>query len=206
LCCGDIHAGTLEEIMAKRDMKRVLGIMGSPRRGGNTDMMVDHALMGARDAGAAVEKVMLGGLTIAPCEACYACDATGECMKDDDMAALCEKMDASGVWVIGTPVYWWGPTAQMKAFMDRWFAKASNRDKRDILSGRRVVLVVPMGDGDPETARHVVGMFRDALAYVNSELFEVVLAPGAYDMGDVKKNPGVLEKARLAGERAVAGE
>jgi multimeric flavodoxin WrbA len=192
--------------MAKRDMKKVLGIMGSPRRGGNTDIMMDHVLKGARNAGAVVEKVMLGDLDIQPCRACYACDATGECMQDDDMAALCEKMDTSGVWVIGTPVYWWGPSAQMKAFMDRWFAKASNRDERDILSGRRVVLVVPMGDGDPRTARHVVGMFEDALAYVKSELFEVVLAPGAYDMGDVRKHPEVLDEARVAGERAVAGE
>lgn len=192
--------------MAKRDMTRALGIMGSPRRGGNTDIMVNQVLKGARHAGAEVEKVLLNDLTIKPCQACYACDATGLCIHEDDMKGLCEKMDASGIWVLGTPVYWWGPSAQMKAFMDRWFAKAANRDDRDILSGRRVVLVVPLGDPDPETARHVVGMFEDALAYVKSEVFETVLAPGAYDMGDVKNMPEVLEGARGAGERAVSGK
>jgi multimeric flavodoxin WrbA len=190
--------------MAKRDLKRVLGIVGSPRRGGNTDIMVDHILRGAGDAGAAVEKVLLSDLSIAPCEACYTCETTGRCVHEDDMESLFEKMDACGVWVLGTPVYWWGPSAQMKAFVDRWFARAPKRNGGGILSGRRVVLAVPYGDTDPETARHVVGMFKDALEYVKSELFECVLAPGAYAAGDVKTYGDVLERARRAGERAVS--
>ena len=120
-------------------------------------------------------------------------------------AQLFERLHACGVWVLGTPVYWWGPSAQMKAFMDRWFAKVASRDERDILSGHSVVLAVPLGDTDPATARHVVGMFEDALAYLNSRVVESVLATGAYDAGDVKSMPDVLEKARRAGERAVAG-
>lgn len=192
--------------MAKRDYKRVLGIVGSPRRGGNTDILVDHILRGSADAGARVEKVHLSDLSIAPCQACYSCETTGRCMHEDDMENLFEKMDACGVWVLGTPVYWWGPSAQMKAFVDRWFAKSANRDDRDILSGRRVVLAVPLGDTDPKTARHVVGMFKDALEYVNSKVFECVLAPGAYDAGDVEKQDDMLEKARHAGERAVTAK
>lgn len=192
--------------MAKRDYKRVLGIVGSPRRGGNTDILVDHILRGSVGAGARVEKVHLSDLSIAPCQACYSCETTGRCMHEDDMENLFEKMDASGVWVLGTPVYWWGPSAQIKAFVDRWFAKSANRDDRDILSGRRVVLAVPLGDTDPKTARHVVGMFEDALEYVNSEVFECVLATGAYDAGDVEKQDDVLEKARHAGERAVTAK
>jgi multimeric flavodoxin WrbA len=192
--------------MANKDPKRVLGVVGSPRKGGNTDILVDSVLAGARAAGARVEKVMLSDLSIAPCQACYTCETTGRCMHDDDMETLFEKMHASGVWVLGTPVYWWGPSAQMKAFVDRWFARSRSRDKRDILSGHRVVLAVPLGDTDPATARHVVGMFEDALDYVNSEVVASVLAPGAYDMGDVEKMPEVLERARLAGERAVSGK
>jgi multimeric flavodoxin WrbA len=192
--------------MAKRDFKRVLGIVGSPRRRGNTDTIVDHILKGAGEAGARIEKVFLRDLSIAPCEACYSCETTGRCMHGDDMEGLFDKMDACGVWVLGTPVYWWGPTAQMKAFVDRWFAKSESRDDRDILSGRRVVLAVPLGDTDAKTARHVVGMFKDALEYVKSDLFECVLATGAYDVGDVEKQDDVLEKARRAGERAVSAK
>jgi len=192
--------------MAADKPTRVLGIVGSPRRGGNTDIMVDHILAGARDAGAKVEKVMLADLKIAPCEACYECDTGGICVQDDDMKRVFERMAASPVWVLGTPVYWWGPSAQMKAFVDRWFSKAPNRDDSGILVGKKVVLAIPLGDTDPATARHVVGMFEDALEYLNSEVVELVLAPGAYAIGDVKKQPELLKRARAAGERAVLGK
>ncbi len=184
--------------------KHVLAIMGSPRKGGNTDIMVDEILEGAKEAGATVEKVLIGDLTIAPCQACAACRTTGECIQDDDMKGLMEKLKDNQVWVIGTPVYWWGPTAQLKALVDRWYAKADAEGTKEYFEGHRVVLAVPLGDANPQTARHVVGMFEDSLAYVKSELFASVLAPGAYDMGDVRKMDDVLKKARKVGRDAVS--
>jgi multimeric flavodoxin WrbA len=183
--------------------KRVLAIVGSPRKGGNTDILVDEILAGAREAGAEVEKIMLADLNIGSCRACYACRPGGECALKDDMAGLFEKMKASQVWVLGTPVYWWGPSAQLKAFVDRWFAKASEPHEASLFEGRRVVLAVPLGDTDPATGRHVVGMFTDALDYVKAELFASLLAPGAYDSGDVRKYPDLLKQARKTGRDAV---
>ena len=188
----------------KHDGTRVLGIVGSPRQGGNTDILVDEILEGAREAGAQTDKVMLAELAVAPCQACYACRATGECVIKDDMGGLVEKMKASRVWVIGTPVYWWGPTAQLKAFVDRWFAMAGGGESSEVFGGRRVILAVPMGDTDAATGRHVVGMFTDALEYVKACLFASVLAPGAYEPGDVRQNQEVLKRARQAGHDAVA--
>lgn len=182
---------------------RVLGIVGSPREGGNTDILVDEILEGAREAGADTEKVMLGDLAIAPCQACYACRETGECVQADDMPDLFEKMKACEVWVLGTPVYWWGPSAQLKAFVDRWFSKASDSEVKTTFEGRRVILAVPMGDTDPATGRHVVGMFTDALEYVKATLVASILAPGAYEPGDVRANSKVMEEARRAGAEAV---
>jgi NAD(P)H-dependent FMN reductase len=187
------HAGT-----------RVLGIVGSPRRGGNTDILVDEILKGAREAGAETDKVLLAELDVAPCQACYACRSTGECVIRDDMCSLAEKMKASRVWVIGTPVYWWGPSAQMKTFVDRWFALAGGAGHPEMFEGRRVILAVPMGDTDAGTGRHVVGMFTDALEYVKASLVASLLAPGAYEPGDVRKNQEILKRARQAGHDAVA--
>jgi multimeric flavodoxin WrbA len=65
--------------------KQVLGVVGSPRRGGNTEILVDEALAGAEEAGALVEKVLLGELDIAPCRACNACQKTGQCVQRDDV-------------------------------------------------------------------------------------------------------------------------
>jgi multimeric flavodoxin WrbA len=184
--------------------KHVIGFVGSPRKGGNTDILVDEILKGARAAGATVEKVMLEGLSINPCKACYRCRPGGQCVQKDDMSGLYEKMQAADVWVLGTPVYWWGPSAQLKAFVDRWFAKAGSKEEQErTLANRRIVLAVPMGDTNPATGRHVVGMFTDATNHMGAELFEAVLAPGAYDAGEVRSNQEVMEQAYRAGKEAV---
>ena len=191
--------------MAKEGRKRVLGIVGSPRQGGNTDILVDEILEGARDAGAHAEKVWLSDMAIGPCQACFSCrqgDRCG-CVQTDDMEEILEKMRSSDVWVLGTPVYWWGPSAQMKAFVDRWFSVATDPERKTMFEGRKVILAIPMGDSDPATGRHVVGMFTDALKYVKADLVASVLAPGAYDPGEVRNYPEVLERARSAGRNAV---
>lgn len=184
--------------------KRVLGIVGSPRRGGNTEILVDEVLRGAREAGAATEKVILSNLDIAPCDACDACVDSGTCVIADDMEELLEKMARSEVWVLGTPVYWWGPSAQFKTFVDRWYAKAHREEDKAMFKGRRVILVVPFGDSEPKTAQHVVGMMTDALDYIEAEFFATVLAPGVNDPGEVRQHPEVLAAAYRAGKEAVS--
>jgi multimeric flavodoxin WrbA len=178
---------------------RVLGIVGSPRRRGNTEILVEEVLRGAEEAGAQVEKIILSELDIAPCRACDDCLLMGECTQDDDMALVLAKMEASEVWVLGTPVYWWGPTAQFKAFLDRWYG--AERVVR--FEGRRAILVIPLGDSNARTARHTIGMLTDALAYTRVELCDTVLAPGALDLGDASRDADALGAARRAGREAV---
>jgi multimeric flavodoxin WrbA len=78
--------------MKGRAPLRALGIVGSPRKGGNTDILTDEALRGASEAGALTEKVYLVDLDIAPCDGCETCLTSGACVHDDDIDALLEKM------------------------------------------------------------------------------------------------------------------
>ena len=172
--------------------KRVLGIVGSPRRGGNTETLVDEVLAGAQAAGALTDKVILNELAISPCQACRACQKNGACAQRDDMPALLEQMARSRVWVLGTPIYWWGPTAQFKAFLDRWYGV-----QREMFAGRRVVLAIPLG-GSEWYARHTVGMLTDIIPYLGMQHVATVLAPGG-----VKSRTDVLAAARRAGQKAV---
>ncbi|MBE9506984.1 MAG: flavodoxin family protein, partial [Chloroflexi bacterium] len=149
------------------------------------------------EAGAMTEKVILSELDIAPCQACDACKKAGKCVQQDDMPALLEKMQRSPVWVLGTPVYWWGPTAQFKTFLDRWYGA-----KQVEFEGRRVILAIPLG-GSAGFARHTVGMLTDVLDYLRTELVATVLAPGAYDPGAVRGHADVLAAARRAGREAI---
>lgn len=182
----------------------VLGIVGSPRRQGNTEVLVDEVLQGAAEAGARVEKVLLTRLTIAPCTACDACQETGECVLQDDMAGLLDKMRRAQVWVLGTPVYWWGPSAQFKTFLDRWYSKIFSPADREIFRDKAVVLAISLGDTDVGVARHTVGMLTDALAYSRARIAATVLAPGMNDRGEVRSHAGILAAARQAGRDALA--
>jgi multimeric flavodoxin WrbA len=184
---------------------RVLGVFGSPRHDGNSATLLGGVLAGAKEKGAVVERVVLADRAIAPCRACDACLTTGACVQRDDMQELVSNMVASEVWVLATPVCWWGPSAQMKAFVDRWYGPWHDPRTRAAFAGKRAVLVVTLGDTDPKTARHVVGMFDDALAYLGATLTASVVAPGVSAPTDAANRSDLLATARAAGREAVAG-
>ena len=160
----------------------MLGVVGSPRRDGNTHVLVSEVLAGARAAGAAAESVFLADLTIGECDGCHACWRGAECSKADDMNALYPRLADSDVIVLGTPVYWYAPTALMKGFLDRlvYFNCPENRPK---IRGKRAVLAVPFEEADPQAAALLVAIFEKSLAYLEMELTDTHLALAAREIG-----------------------
>lgn len=130
---------------------KIIGIVCSPRKGGNTEILISRALEGAREAGAEeTAMILLADKHINPCDACGACLKTGECHQKDDMRDIYVKLlDADGI-IIGTPVYFWGVSAQAKALMDRTYCLAFAR--RAILSGNK-----PASESRMEGLRNKVG-------------------------------------------------
>jgi len=101
---------------------KVLGIVCSPRKGGNTEILVQEALAGARDSGAKTELLTVRDKNIKPCDGCLACEKTGVCHIKDDMQPIYEKMlNADGI-ILGTPVYFWSMSGQAKVLIDRTIA------------------------------------------------------------------------------------
>jgi multimeric flavodoxin WrbA len=100
-------------------MVKIIGIVGSPRNGGNTENLVKEALNAAEKVGVETELISLTGAEIEPCIACDICKATGECAIYDDMPTILSKMvDSQGI-ILGSPVYFGNVTAQLKMLMDR---------------------------------------------------------------------------------------
>ncbi len=93
--------------------------MGSPRRGGNTDLLLDAFLQGVGEGGGEFIKIMIGDLSISPCQGCLACEETGECIIKDDMRPIYAKLLAADKIVIAAPNYFYGLPAQCKALIDR---------------------------------------------------------------------------------------
>jgi len=106
---------------------------------------------------------------------------------------------------LGTPVYWWGPSAQFKTFVDRWYQVAPQEQRDATFKGRRIVAVVALGDTDVATARHTIGMLTDALAYLEAEFFATVVASGVNGLCEVRGHADVLAEARRVGRAAISG-
>ena len=101
--------------------KKILLVMGSPRKEGNSATLAKQVAAGAKATGAAVESFYLHAMNIQPCTACDACrEETGkECVIDDDMQILYPKLRQADAVVIASPIYWFTVSAQTKLFMDR---------------------------------------------------------------------------------------
>ncbi|MEM2942634.1 MAG: flavodoxin family protein [Candidatus Bathyarchaeia archaeon] len=178
---------------------RVLGVVGSPRRGGNTEILVDEVLRAARDAGADVEKILLNELEIKPCRAECSdyCKRKGYCKIDDDMLPLYDKLFESDALVLGTPVYWYGPSAQLKAFIDRWYA-FSHPKHIHRMKGKRVVLIAPLEETDTSAAKPLVDMIRKSLDYLEARFHSRMLV-SAGEKGSVRANRKAMNRAYRIG-------
>ena len=114
-------------------MKKVLILSGSPRKGGNSDVLCDQFLKGAVDAGNQVEKIRVAEKAIHPCLGCYYCkEHRGECVYKDGMSEILQKIIDCDVLVLSSPVYFYSACAQLKAVIDRCVARWTEIANKDL--------------------------------------------------------------------------
>lgn len=101
---------------------KVLGLVCSPRKEGNTEILISHALASAREAGAETEMLHVADLDIAPCDACDGCRSDAVCVVQDDMQIVYDKLYAAEGLIFGTPVYFLNVSAQAKTIIDRTYS------------------------------------------------------------------------------------
>lgn len=114
-------------------MKKVLILSGSPRKGGNSDILCDEFARGAKEAGNAVEKIRVCEKKISPCLGCYFCKKHGgRCALNDDMTEILQKIIDCDVLVLSSPVYFYSICAQLKAVIDRTVARWTEIANKDL--------------------------------------------------------------------------
>jgi multimeric flavodoxin WrbA len=189
---------------------KVLGIMGSPRRQSNTDILLDKALEGAREAGAEVEKVLVSKLRISPCLEIYACRKDGDCAIKDDMQLLYKKLLEADHVILASPMFFYGVTSQAKAVIDRcqalWvrrhvlgMGKEDKRERRGLFISVGATRGAKLFDGAVLTVKY----FFDAIGVKYSG---DLLVRGIDDKGQIKEHPAVLEDAFRLGQELVRGK
>ena len=174
---------------------KVLGLVGSPRKSGNTDLLVSAILYGAGASNHEIEKLFLYDVDISPCVDCRGCKKGAfQCVLKDGMKLLYSKLEEADVIVFGTPLYWYGPTGKMKLMVDRLRPYIASKK----LKGKKAVLVVPSEEG-ADACNLVVGMFELSFKYLEMDLVGKILAK-ASEKGEVREQPKVLDEAFKLGK------
>jgi NAD(P)H-dependent FMN reductase len=190
----------------------VLGICASPRKDGNSDLLLRQALAGAESAGATTEFISLHGLAIGPCVACQACFKTGKCRFDDDFQPIYDKLVVVDRLILATPVQFMTVSSEGKALIDRC----------QCLWARKYVLHEPLFPGDAPDRRAMLiavagssltGMFPcmglvmkywiDALEFSYAlNLF----VNRADERGAVRERPSAMDAAWRLGAELITGK
>ncbi len=188
---------------------KVLGIYGSPRKGGNTDLLLDRILEGSREAGAEVESLYVRRLKINGCLECGSCDETGECAIRDDMDAVYPLLQEADVIFLASPNFFYNVTAQVKLLIDRSQAMWSKRllektpkQRRSYDGGHGYLICIGATKGKnlfvgvELTAKY----FFDALdmSYEGGLLIDRV-----EDKGAILKHPDAMDRGFELGKSAV---
>ncbi len=188
---------------------KVLGILGSPRRGGNSEILLRAFLEGAADGGAEVEEIRLRELKLSPCLEIYHCFKDGTCPIKDDMRELYAKLLAAVVVALASPIFFYNVSAQAKVMIDRTQALWARRYvlKQDFPGGGRQGVLLAVGATRGKLlfvgARLTAKYFFDAL---NVRYAAEILVRGADEKGAIESQPETLERSRDLGRRLARGE
>jgi multimeric flavodoxin WrbA len=179
---------------------RLLAIAGSPRRGGNSDALLDACAEGARAAGADVDLLVVAAAGIGPCTGCNGCSAQGECIVLDGMQAIYPRIDAADAIVVATPVYFATVPAVLKALYDRCQRYWARRYllHRPIERRRPGGLLVVGGGGDPYGDGCAVTTTRSVFAVLGVD-YAAELAVQADVRGDALAQPDAIRRAAQIG-------
>jgi multimeric flavodoxin WrbA len=188
---------------------KVLGISGSPRKGGNTDMVLEKALEGARAAGADTEKIVLEDLDISPCrvEEYEKVNEQGFSVVDDDIHIIFRKIQEADAVILASPVFFGSISAQMKIMIDRfqcvWLAKYMLKKDLfpDKIPGAFLCVAATSREDFFENSRSIV---RHFCATANIEYKDEIFFPGVDKKATVTEHPEFMEKAYKLGERLAA--
>jgi len=187
---------------------KVLAMLGSPRKGGNSDILLKNAIIGAESAGATVESIWLRGLKITPCIECGACSKTGHCVLKDDMTGIYAKIEEADRLIIASPVFFYNVSAFAKAAIDRFqpfWARKYVLKQKDESGKKRYGAFISAGatrgkrlfEGSVMTVKYC---FSDS----GFKYFGHALVGGIEHPADLEKHPEHLEAAQEMGRLLVS--
>ncbi len=182
---------------------KVLGIMGSPRVKGNTDLLLEEALKGAQSQQAEVEKLVVDKMKITPCREYYGCLKDGNCVIRDDMDIIYPKLlEADGI-IVASPIFFYGVTAQLKALIDRCQALWARRYVLKTIpeSGKKGAFIAVGATKGKQLFEGSILTIKYFFQAFGVEYSDELLARGVDKRGEIKEHPDMLKEAFELGKR-----
>ncbi|HEY4277205.1 MAG TPA: flavodoxin family protein [Conexibacter sp.] len=182
------------------------GVIGSPRADGNTAAAVDDLLAGMTEHGWTTASAVVQPQQIGPVGDCAACVRRGACTIEDGFGTLMEQVFAADTIVLGTPLYWYGASAQLKALLDRWSCLLDLDEQafRARMRGKRTVLLVAQGERGFYEAAPCLQQLEWTARYLEIEVAGRVVVVG-HARDDYRRDTAQRERVRAAGSAVAAG-
>lgn len=173
--------------------KNILVLVGSPRKGGNTDIPANAFIEGALEAGHEAEKITLQNHNINGCLGCDYCMRNhGECIQKDDMQMIYDKLNKADVVVLATPLYFFGFSSQIKKVIDRFYALLSGS-----LPDKQSILLAAYGSQDRHEIDVLIAQYEMTASALNWRNLGVIPAKGVLKKGDISNHPSISEANKL---------
>jgi NAD(P)H-dependent FMN reductase len=190
---AQILRNTGEEIYMS---KNIVILSGSPRRGGNTDLLAEAFIKGAEHAGKTRTLFRAADMKIGGCIGCCYCHAhDAACVQKDDMALVIEAMKSAYGIVYASPIYYAGFTSQLKAALDRTFALL-----KSVRPWTKSALLLTCGNPGASMAEPTIALYKKILGFDGSKDCGVVVATGLHEPGEIKGRPELAQAEELGGE------
>lgn len=179
-------------------MSKVVVITGSPRVGGNSDLLAEAFITAALEKGHTVERFDAGRMSIQGCHACNTCYKTGKpCTFDDDYNQIALAVLEADVVVFAMPTYWFSVPSNIKAVLDRLYCFLPSGKMQEV-SGKKAALIACCADAGLEIMEAIKITFEKSFVLMSWELIGEVLVDGVMNPGDVKHTDGLSRAAEIA--------
>ncbi len=173
--------------------KKVVVLSGSPRRSGNSDLLCDQFIQGAREAGHEVEKIFVRDKKINYCTGCGTCfNGNKPCPQKDDMSGVLDQMVAADVILMATPVYFYTMNGQMKTLIDRTCACYTE------INDKNFYFIMTAADGNKKSLERTLEEFRGFTRCLEGVTEKgVIYGTGVWEKGEVKNTDAFNEAFRM---------
>lgn len=180
---------------------KIIAILGSPRKNGNSATIARRVLSTAQELGAETEEFMLNKMSFKGCQACMGCKKTGHCVVQDDLIPVLDAFRTADAIVLASPVYWFDVSGQFKCFFDRLYSFSNLDGSTNLPTGKKAVMILTQADG-PEFYTDIYTRYSEGLVkWLGFEQSTQIRCANADAAGEALNRPEILSQAEEIGRR-----